>query len=57
MIAFVLKYTENDIKDRYVYSLHNKNSRNALHFSFIQGIQKPSMYISISFPIVPKSME
>ena len=27
MIVFVFKYTENDMKDNNVYSLHNKNSR------------------------------
>ena len=41
MIVFVLKYTEKDMKNKYVYSLHNKNSRNAslnyIAFLFYSG--------------------
>ena len=52
MIVFVLKYTENYMKDKYVYSLHNKNSRNAslnyIAFLFSSG---DSLGIPWGFPV------
>ena len=49
---FLYKYTENDMKDKYVYSLHNKNSRNAslnyIAFLFYSG---DSLGIPWEFPV------
>ena len=52
MIVFVLKYTENDMKDKYVYSLHNKNFRNVtLYYIAFLSYSGDSLGIPLVFPV------
>ena len=44
---FVLKYIQNDIKDKYQFQLHNKNSRDSsLHYT-------PFLFYFREFPGIP----
>ena len=47
LFCFVLKFIQNDIKDKYLFQLHNKNSRDSsLHYT-------PFLFYFREFPGIP----